>query len=226
MKAMILAAGLGIRMRPLTETTPKPLLRAGGRTLIEYHLMALQKAGIKDVIINYSRLGKQIEDYLTDGARYGLNICYSPEGENPLETGGGILRVLPFFNNAPFIVVNADIWTDYPYARLIDQLNPQDLAYLVLVDNPEHHPAGDFVIEAGRIYNSPAEMRLTFSGIGVYHPDLFAECQSGSFPLAPLLRTAINSKRVGGELWRGTWFDIGTPTRLQDLQRILQHEEE
>lgn len=226
MKAMILAAGLGLRMRPLTDTTPKPLLRAGGRTLIEYHLAALRSAGICDVVINYSRLGKQIEDHLGDGARYGLNIAYSAEGEQPLETGGGIFQALPLLGNAPFIVVNADIWTDYPYARLINQLASDDLAYLVLVDNPVHHPEGDFVLHNRRLINSPSARRFTFAGIGVYQPKLFSLCQPGNFPLAPLLRAAINANQVSGELWRGAWFDIGTPARLQDLQRVLHNSEE
>lgn len=221
MKAMILAAGLGKRMRPLTDMIPKPLLRAGDRALIEYHLDALQAAGITQVIINHARFGNQIADYLGTGVRYGLEISYSSEGDTPLETGGGIFRVLDFFTPEPFIVVNADIWTDYPYAALITKPAPNDLAYLVLVNNPQHHLAGDFGFQSGRLSNSPSDVRFTFAGIGVYRPELFAESSAGSFPLAPLLRKAIDANRVGGELWPGVWMDIGTPARLQDLQRIL-----
>ncbi|CAK0746067.1 N-acetylmuramate alpha-1-phosphate uridylyltransferase [Gammaproteobacteria bacterium] len=220
MKAMVLAAGHGKRMRPLTDRTPKPLLRAGGRALIEYHLEALAAAKITEVVVNHGQLGNQIETYLGDGTRYGLQIRYSPEGDSPLETGGGILRALPLLGEDPFLVVNADIWIHYPHERLQEALAPTDLAYLVLVNNPPHHPQGDFGLCDGRITASEGE-RLTFAGIGVYRPALFAGCTPGTFPLAPLLRIAMTAGQVAGEHWSGNWMDIGTPARLNDLQRIL-----
>jgi MurNAc alpha-1-phosphate uridylyltransferase len=207
-------------MRPLTDHTPKPLLQAGGRALVEYHLEALAGAGVREVVVNHGRLGHQIESYLGDGARYGLSIHYSPEGERPLGTGGGILRVLPLLGDDPFLVINADIWTDYPYARLRGALASFDLAYLVLVNNPEHHLQGDFALRAGRVVAEGE--RLTFAGIGVYRPGLFASCLPGAFPLAPLLRVAVAAGKVGGEHWQGSWMDIGTPARLQSLRRTLE----
>jgi MurNAc alpha-1-phosphate uridylyltransferase len=218
MKAMILAAGRGERMRPLTDTVPKPLLAAGGSRLIEYHLRALALAGIDEVVINHAHLGAQLEAYLGDGARYGVRIAYSPEGERGLETGGGILQALPLLGAAPFIVVNGDTWTDYPFAHLPQA--PAGLAHLVLVPNPEHHPAGDFTLMDGYIGNEAAA-RHTFSGIGVYRPELFAACRPGVFPLAPLLRAAAAHGEVSGELYTGGWMDIGTPERLAELERRL-----
>ncbi|MCC6303368.1 MAG: nucleotidyltransferase family protein [Gammaproteobacteria bacterium] len=218
MRAMILAAGRGERMRPLTDTVPKPLLEAGGHSLIEYHLRALARAGIGDVVINHAHLGARIEDRLGDGARYGLRIVYSPEGEGGLETGGGILRALPLLGAEPFVVVNGDIWTDYPFERL--PRAPRALAHLVLVSNPAHHPAGDFTLAEGRIGNGVAP-RHTFGGIGVYRPELFAGCAPGAFPLAPLLRAAADRGAVDGELYEGAWMDIGTPERLAELERRI-----
>ena len=220
MKAMVLAAGHGTRMRPLTDHTPKPLLQAGGRALIEYHLTNLAAAGITFVVINHGRLGNQIESYLGDGTRYGLEICYSPEGDVPLETGGGIFQSLHLLGQDSFLVVNADIWTDYPFTRLLRKPVCTDLAYLILVDNPPHHPRGDFALQHGRVAPN-GERLFTFAGMGVYHPTLFARCAPGPFPLAPLLRAAMNADRVGGEHWSGDWMDIGTPDRLAALQRHL-----
>jgi len=214
---MILAAGRGERMRPLTDHTPKPLLRAGGRALIEYHILGLAQAGIRQIIINHAHLGGQIEQALGDGGRYGVDIRYSPEGE-ALETGGGIFRALPWLGDGPFVVVNGDVWTDYPFARLPE---PAGLAHLVLVDNPPHHPAGDFVLAADGRVNEAGGPRLTFSGIGVYRPGLFAGCTAGRFPLAPLLRGAMSAGRVSGEHYRGGWVDVGTPERLAELERRL-----
>jgi len=222
MKAMILAAGRGERMRPLTDTVPKPLLAAGGHRLIEYHLHALARAGITDIVINHAHLGAQIAACLGDGARYGVHITYSPEGERGLETGGGILRALPLLGAEPFLVVNADIWTDYPFARLPQA--PDAQAHLVLVSNPAHHPAGDFTLADGRIGNDAAA-RHTFSGIGVYRPELFASCRPGAFPLAPLLRAAATRGAVSGELYAGAWMDIGTPARLHELDQRLRAED-
>ncbi len=215
MKAMILAAGRGERMRPLTDHTPKPLLLVGGRPLIEYHITALVAAGITELVINHAHLGSQIEAALGDGGRYGAQIRWSPEGQ-ALETGGGILRALPLLGEC-FIVVNGDVWTDYNFAQLTP---PPGLAHLVLVDNPPHHPAGDFALSAGRV-GTAAVGRLTFSGIGVYRSALFADCQPGPFPLAPLLRQAMATGAVSGEHHCGRWVDVGTPQRLAELDAQL-----
>lgn len=214
---MILAAGRGERMRPLTDAIPKPLLPAGGRCLIEHHLEALAAAGIRDVVVNHAHLGAQIEAALGDGTAYGLRIRYSPEAE-ALETGGGIFRALPLLGPGPFLVVNGDIWTDYDPGRL--RIADTDLAHLVLVDNPPHHPAGDFVLAGGRVRPEGAP-RLTFSGIGAYRPALFSGCTPGRFPLAPLLRAAMGRDAVGGEHFAGRWVDVGTPERLAALDRLL-----
>jgi N-acetyl-alpha-D-muramate 1-phosphate uridylyltransferase len=216
--AMILAAGRGERMRPLTDHTPKPLLAAGGRPLIEYHIEALARAGIRDLVINLAHLGGQIRRRLGDGARWQLAIRYLEEPPGALETGGGIFNALPLLGDGPFLVVNGDIWTDCDFARLGC---PADaLAHLLLVDNPPQHPRGDFTLAAGRVGNGPAR-RLTFSGIGLYRAELFAGCRGGAFPLAPLLRDAAERGRVSGEHFRGDWMDIGTPQRLGELDARL-----
>ncbi len=222
MVVMILAAGRGERMRPLTDTTPKPLLPVGGRPLIEWHLQALAEAGFRDVVINHAWLGAQIEQRLGNGERFGLRIRYSPEPAGALETAGGIVNALPLLGDGPFVVINGDIWTDYPLAQLPRSLG-EDLAHLVLVDNPPQHPQGDFVLQEGRVV-ADAEPCLTFSGIGVYAPQLFAGLEPGVRPLAPLLRAAMGEQRVGGEHYRGRWFDIGTPERLAELDRMLRRE--
>jgi MurNAc alpha-1-phosphate uridylyltransferase len=220
---MILAAGRGERMRPLTLERPKPLLEAGGRPLIVHHLRALARAGIRDVVVNVSWLGTQVVSALGDGSRHDVRIAYSDEGPEPLETGGGIFRALPLLGPAPFIVLNGDVWTDYPYEQLRDALQPSDLAHLVLVPNPAHNPNGDFVLRNGRIVEEPGE-RLTFSGLGLYRPELFAGCRDGIFKLAPLLREAARAGRVGGEVYPGDWLDIGTPERLVELDtRLRRH---
>ena len=218
MKAMILAAGRGERMRPLTDTTPKPLLRIGGQTLIERHVHALAAAGIRELVINHAHLGEKLEQALGDGSAYGVNIRWSPEPEGALETGGGIFNALPLLGDLPFIVVNADIWTDFPFSELPDE--PDGLAHLVLVDNPAHHPEGDFVLSADRVTQGSGAC-LTFSGIGVYRPELFTGCSAGAFPLAPLLRQAMEEGRVSGSHYRGGWFDIGTPERLQEINDVV-----
>jgi len=218
MKAMILAAGRGERMRPLTDATPKPLLRIGQHCLIEYHLKALAHAEIKEIVINLGHLGEQIEAFLGDGSRYGLSIYYSREGEQILDTGGGINQALSSLGSAPFLVINGDIFTDYPFSRLPTQL--AGLAHVVLVANPAHHPHGDFVLVDGGVYTEGA-IRSTFSGIGVYHPALFANCAAGAFPLAPLLRRAMALGQVSGEIYQGVWHDVGTPQRLRDLAARL-----
>jgi len=226
MKAMILAAGRGERLRPLTDTIPKPLLQVGEHRLIEYHLFALKKAGVDDVVINLSWLGEQIESHLGDGDNYGVNITYSYETGQALETGGGIYKALPLLEDVsdgavPFIVTNADVWTDFDYLKLPEQLT--GLAHLVMVDNPPQHPHGDFVLDSGLLKNTE-NTKLTFSGIGVYSPSLFSGVTDTIFPLAPLLREAMSKELVSGEHYRGLWSDIGTAERLQSLDASLQGE--
>lgn len=218
MKAMILAAGRGERMRPLTDDTPKPLLRIGGQTLIEHHVHALAHAGITELVINHAYRGEQLVRALGDGNAYGVSISWSPESGDALETGGGIFNALPLLGDAPFLVVNADVWTDYPFERLPDA--PDGLAHLVMVDNPAHHPDGDFALSNGQL-SQQGPHRLTFSGIGVYRPALFADCTPGAFPLAPLLRAAMDRDAVSGEHYTGRWFDIGTPERLAEVNDVV-----
>jgi len=218
--AMILAAGRGERMRPLTDHTPKPLLEVAGKPLIVWHIERLAGAGFRRLVINHAHLGGQIEQRLGNGARWGVSIYYSAEGEGKaLETGGGIFRALPLLGESPFLVVNGDIWCDVDFFSL--QLADGDLAHLVLVGNPSHNPSGDFFLDpAGRVHDQ-GEPCLTFSGIGMYHPGLFATCEAGAFPLAPLLRSAMQAGKVSGEHHFGSWLDIGTPERLQYLNRQL-----
>jgi MurNAc alpha-1-phosphate uridylyltransferase len=260
MKAMILAAGRGERMRPLTDQTPKPLLKVGGEALILHQIRRLRAAGFTELVINHAHLGTQIEQALGDGSAYQVNIQYSPEGEGQaLETGGGIHRALALLGDEPFLVTNGDIWCDLDYRQL--QLADQDLARIVLVDNPPHHPKGDFLLIGARVLNGeqaqppraqqgtqaqppiqalaqglaqpldqplgqPLDQtshapRLTFAGIGLYRPELFADCKPGAFPLAPLLRQAMAQGRCGGLHHRGEWLDIGTPERLRTLDQLL-----
>lgn len=219
LRAMILAAGLGTRMRPLTDDLPKPLLAAGGRPLIEHHLQALGRAGVRHVVVNHSRQGHRIEGACGDGSAFGLHIEYSAEGEAPLDTGGGIRRALPLLGAAPFMVVNADIWTDFDFTALPQR--PVGLAHLVLVPNPAHHPRGDFALDRDRVRESGA--LLTYSGIAVFSPELFRDSPDGAFPLAPLLRRAIRAGKVTGQLHEGNWIDVGTPERLQELDRLLRN---
>jgi MurNAc alpha-1-phosphate uridylyltransferase len=218
MKAMILAAGRGERMQPLTDHTPKPLLKAGGRALIEYHLEALHRAGFKDVVINVSHLAELIRTALGDGSAYGLRIHYSEEGHEALETGGGIHRALPLLGDEPFLVMNGDIWCDF--VPTIRKFSDNDLAHLILVDNPPHNCAGDFAIHHGRLLVNGTP-KFTFSGIGYYHPELFRGCRAGKFPLAPLLTAAARNNRVSAEYYPGRWNDIGTPQRLNELNTLL-----
>jgi MurNAc alpha-1-phosphate uridylyltransferase len=220
MRAMILAAGRGERMRPLTNDTPKPLLRVAGKPLIVWHLEALARAGIADIVVNHAWLGRQIEEQLGTGAAFGVRIRYSAEGE-PLETAGGIAMALPLLGNEPFLVVNADTHTDFDFATL-DRIAPRmggagALAHLVLVANPEHHLQGDFALEGDHVRNRGAAL-LTFSGIGLYAPVMFAGIRPGTrAALAPLLRSAIDAGRVTGQRYAGRWADIGTPERLARL---------
>jgi len=229
---MILAAGRGVRMRPLTDHTPKPLLQAGGKPLIVWHIERLVSAGIADLVINHAHLGAQLEQALGDGSRYGARICYSNEGI-ALETAGGIAFAMHLLGTDPFFVVNGDIFCDYDFARLPalagQMLHNQDMAHLVLVDNPPHHPKGDFTLQADRIVTAITGTQsspLTFSGIGLYQPSLFANIPRGSVaPLAPLLREQIALGKVSGEHHRGIWIDIGTPQRLHELDTQLRHEQ-
>lgn len=216
MKAMILAAGRGERMRPLTDHCPKPLLQVGGKALIEYHIEALAGAGITGIVINHAWLGAQIETALGDGQRYGVRLNYSPEPV-ALETAGGIVQALPRLGET-FVVINADIWSDYPFARLPEE--PAGLAHLVMVDNPAHHRQGDFALQGDQL-GEQGEPRLTFSGIGVYRAELFAGLAPGVRPLGPLLRQAMQAGKVSGEHYRGQWWDIGTPQRLAQLNAQL-----
>ncbi|MTI52374.1 MAG: nucleotidyltransferase family protein [Alcanivorax sp.] len=220
MRAMILAAGYGKRMRPLTDHTPKPLLQAGGKPLIEHHIEALRGAGVEQLVINTGWLGERLEAHLGDGGRLGVSIRWSREG-TPLETAGGIRRALPLLGPDPFLLVNGDIWTDYGFSALIDAPVGDDLARLVLVDNPAHHDAGDFHLTAGGRVSDNAEPRLTYAGIARLDPALFAALDDGERRLAPVLRAAMAQGRVSGEHHRGHWWDIGTPERLAALDRFL-----
>ena len=221
MKAMILAAGRGERMRPLTDLTPKPLLMAGGKPLIVWHIEKLAQAGYRDLVINHAHLGGQIEAALGDGSRFDVRIRYSREAE-ALETAGGIAYALPMLGEAPFLVVNGDIFCDYDFASLPHELGGVS-AHLILVDNPDHHPGGDFALKDGKVLDE-GECKLTFSGIGLYRPEFFASVARGAkAALAPLLRGQMAAGRIGGEHFRGLWMDIGTPARLQELDQMLQN---
>ena len=216
--AMILAAGRGERMRPLTDHTPKPLLTVHDKPLIVWHIERLKKAGITQLVINHAHLGEQIEQALGDGSSLGVSITYSPE-DTALETGGGIARALPLLGEQPFLVVNGDVWTDIDYSALA--LDEDDLAHLVLVSNPSHNPKGDFALNNGRVAAEGAD-KLTFSGIGLYQPRLFAGQSEERFPLAPLLRNAMSQNKVSGLHHQGIWTDVGTPERLAEINASAQ----
>jgi N-acetyl-alpha-D-muramate 1-phosphate uridylyltransferase len=218
-RAMILAAGRGERMRPLTDSTPKSMLKVGGKPLIQYHVEALVRAGFKRVVINYAHLGEQICAHLGDGSRYGIAITYSPETGVPLETGGGIFNALPLLGEQPFLVVNADVWTDYDYSHI--RIGEDRLAHLVLVQNPPHNSSGDFVLH-GDLIADDSDDRYTFSGIGVYHPNLFSDSKPEPFRLSPLLFSMAEKDLIGGELFEGLWVDVGTPNRLKVLDAALR----
>jgi N-acetyl-alpha-D-muramate 1-phosphate uridylyltransferase len=222
MKAMILAAGRGERMRPLTDSTPKPLLKAGGKPLIVWHLERLAKAGFKEVVINHAHLGEQIEQALGDGSQWGVHIQYSAE-KIALETAGGIANALHLLGNAPFLVVNGDTFTEFDFSPLKAVLQPNHLAHLVLVNNPPQHAEGDFVFEDGKLKNAGVR-KLTFSGVGVYHPELFVHIVKGEpARLAPLLHHAIDNNRATAQYYPGVWHDIGTPERLDNLDQLLKN---
>lgn len=217
MKAMILAAGRGERMRPLTDSVPKPLLPVAGKPLVVHTIERLVAEGIRDLVINHAWRGEMIESTLGNGTDLGAHITYSPESV-ALETGGGIFNALPLLGDEPFVVLNGDVWMDYPFHHLLEQ--PSRLVHLVLVDNPAHNPKGDFCLVEGAIHNS-GQSSLTFSGLGVYHPALFKDCKAGRFSLIPLLRRAADDGKVTGEHYTGQWMDIGTPERLGELEQIL-----
>lgn len=221
MKAMLLAAGRGERLRPITDDEPKPLLEVGGKPLIVHLIEALVDAGHADIVINHAWLGAKIEAAIGCGAQFDARVRYSPEPEGALETGGGIFNALPLLGDAPFIAVNADILTDFPLERL--PADPDGLAHLVLVGNPDHNPSGDFALDAGRIRNQGAT-RHTFSGIGVYRPSLFDGRSPGRFSLTPLLRAAADDDRLSGELYSGMWHDTGSAERLRAARRDLGEE--
>jgi len=220
MKVMLLAAGRGERMRPLTDAAPKPLLKVGGKRLIEFHLERLAAAGFRQVVINTAWLGDMIEAALGDGARYGLAITYSHERPEALETGGGIFHALPLLGSGPFLLVNGDVWTDIDFGALRRAPPAGSLAHIVLVPNPPQHARGDFVLDDERVSEGEGT-RYTYSGVGIYRPELFAGCAPGKFPLLPLLRRAIAEKRLTGEVHGGRWYDIGTVERLQLLDAQL-----
>lgn len=228
MKAMILAAGRGERMRPLTDLTPKPLLPVGGKPLIIWHLERLAAAGLRDVVINHAHLGMRIEAALGDGARWGVAIRYSPEPAGALETAGGIANALPLLgNDEPFLVINGDIWCDWDPLRAATALDTGKLAHLVLVPNPPQHPRGDFSLRGGQVgpeATADDDKRVfTFAGIGIYRPALFAAIgRNQPAKLAPLLRAAMAGQRVSGELYPGRWVDVGTPQRLAELDREIR----
>ena len=216
---MILAAGRGERMRPLSDAMPKPLLEVGGYRLVEYHLAALVKAGIRDVVVNLSWLGDRIRDALGNGKSYGLSITYSPEGPTPLGTGGGIHHALPLLGADPFLLVNGDVWIDLPFEDL--RRPGGSFAHLVLVENPPHHPEGDYGLDpAGRALAAPTP--LTYSGLAVFDPRLFEGCEAGTFPLKPLLDRALAAGRLSGQRHAGRWSDVGTPERLAALDAELR----
>ncbi|EAT12810.1 nucleotidyltransferase family protein [Bermanella marisrubri] len=222
MKAMILAAGRGTRMKHLTDNSPKPMLQVAGKPLIAHHVERLVKAGFNELVINHAYLGEQIEAYLGDGSAYGCQIQYSHE-KTALETGGGIFQALPLLVNERepcFAVVNGDVWSDMDYQRLNKGIHHH--AHLFLVGNPSHNPDGDFALHNGMVKVSEGEEAFTFSGLSILHKDLFDGCESGAFKLAPLLKKAMHSKQVTGDVYRGYWLDVGTPERLQEInQRLL-----
>lgn len=223
-KAMILAAGRGERMRPLTDVLPKPLITVKGRPLIDYPLEKLAAAGVREVVINLGYRGAALRRHVGSGKRYALRVSYSDEGEPPLESGGGILRALPMLGENPFLLVNADVYSDFPFlplTRRAASFPPERFAHLVLVANPVFKGDGDFALEGDRVVDA-AMLTHTFSGISILRPQLFAGCEPGRFPLAPLLRAAVAQGRVGGEAFHGLWSDVGTPGRRAELEARLR----
>ncbi|MGN5534358.1 N-acetylmuramate alpha-1-phosphate uridylyltransferase MurU [Acinetobacter sp. Lyrl_1] len=224
MKAMILAAGMGNRMRPLTLHTPKPLLEVGGKHLIVWHIEKLQKMGVQEIVINTAWLGEKLADALGDGSQFGVKILWSHEGEG-LETAGGIINALPLLGNEPFILVNGDVWTTMDFAPLLNVQLQDDLAHLVLVENPVQHPQGDFTLAANKAYTfeqARSGENLTYSGVAVMHPQMFNGLESGKRPLAPLLKQAMQQEKISAQKLQGVWVDVGTPERLNALDQQIQ----
>ena len=226
MKAMILAAGLGQRMRPLTDHLPKPLLQAGGKPLLQYHLEALAQAGITDVIINLAYLGDKIRDFVGDGSHFGVQVSYSTEHE-PLETAGAIVHALPLLGDAPFLLINGDVWSDFPLETLSQQsLKDSLLAHLILVPNPSFHPLGDFSPNAqGLLINDETLTKYTFAGISIISPRLITSYpnQRTKFPLGEVLRYGIDRQHISANIYHGAWSDVGTPERLLELDNRILH---
>jgi MurNAc alpha-1-phosphate uridylyltransferase len=217
---MVLAAGRGERMRPLTDREPKPLLKVGGRRLIEYHLSRLAAGGFREVVVNTAWLGDMIPAAVGSGAQFGLAITYSHERPEALETGGGIFQALPLLGSGPFLLVNGDVWTDMDFGALRRSPPAGSLAHLVLVPNPPQHARGDFKLEQGWLSEDEG-LRHTYSGVGIYRPEFFEGCVPGRFPLLPLLRRAIARRALSGEIFNGRWHDIGTAERLASLDAEL-----
>ena len=220
MRAMILAAGRGERMRPLTDTSPKPLLPAGGKPLIQYHIEALRAAGVRDIVINLAWQGAKLREALSDGSRFDVQLHYSDEGSEALETGGGIFNALQLLGEDPFIVVSGDIWTDFPMQTLRARLTKADVAHFVMAPNPDFHPRGDFVLTDGRVREGEGQ-RYTYANIAVLTREFFADCRPGKFPLVPVMRRWIREDRVSGELYEGEWRNVGTPAQLNELNAYL-----
>jgi MurNAc alpha-1-phosphate uridylyltransferase len=224
MKAMILAAGLGNRMRPLTLHTPKPLLEVGGKPLIVWHIEKLAAMGVNEVVINTAWLGEKLAQALGDGSQFGVKILWSHEGEG-LETAGGIINALPLLGDEPFILVNGDVWTTMDFAPLLNVELGENLAHLVLVQNPEQHPNGDFILADGKAYTFDQQIsgeNLTFSGVSVIHPKMFAGLEAGKRPLAPLLKAAMLENKIAASKLTGIWVDVGTPERLNALDLMIR----
>ena len=219
MKAMILAAGRGERMRPLTDATAKPLLPVAGKPLIQYHIENLTAAGVREIVINLAWKGEQLRDMLGDGVQFGTRIIYSDEGDAALETGGGIFKALPILGIEPFLVVSGDVWTDYPLAQLMQFPAAGDVAHFVVVPNPDFHTRGDFGLANGRLVRGGE--RFTYANIGMFRPEFFGACSPGKFPLAPLMYEWIDRGRVSGELYEGRWRNVGTPAQLSELDALL-----
>ncbi|MFC4308398.1 N-acetylmuramate alpha-1-phosphate uridylyltransferase MurU [Steroidobacter flavus] len=221
MRAMILAAGRGERMRPLTDHTPKPLLTVAGKPMIQYHIEALAAAGVREIVINLAWLGAQIRAAIGDGSQFGVRIQYSDEGDAALETGGGVFKALPLLagpsGTDPFVVVSGDVWTEYPLGDVIQRLSASDMAHFVVVPNPDFHARGDFGLAGDRLTDNGE--RYTYANIGVMRPEFFAGSSPGKFPLAPLMFNWIRQNRVSGELYRGVWHNVGTPQQLQQIDQ-------
>lgn len=219
MKAVVLAAGKGERLRPLTDITPKPLIEVRGKPLIVHHLERLRDAGFTQIHINTSWLAEKLQTALGEGSRYGVHIHYSYEGPEPLETGGGLFKMLPALGREPFLVVNGDVYTDLPFETLKHRLKPDFLAHLVMVPNPVHHPKGDFHLSPAGHLRPTGEPKLTYSGIGVYKAEFFKDCRAGKFPVLPLMKQAMAAEALSGESYAGLWSDVGTPESLEKLKR-------